>query len=367
MMQEFDELSARSLETADTALAHIAETEQLTDAENDRIAANVLGRIDLTPVQPAVKITHSKKRRTRLIGAIIAAVLTVGALGIGASGWLTYNQPLMQSYFGSIGDERLAALELPEPQTFSNGIVNATVEVSLRDSNIMRVLMTFESADETNPIDWDKLMERNARNQVNDELFYLNVNVLDENGEPVGTEENPITDICFGHGGGLCFEKNDGIASVEYQFNICDPEFDAEAFTVRFENQEQGSLDVTIPVTPCLETALFETAGGRQMTVSPIDFRTSVALSTSSLDESWRDLLLNRSDGTQSRGYLNSLSTISYSGPDEKWSYSESMIYEVTEGMEFVYKDPETYTGFVDISDVDSIEWNGETYIRISE
>lgn len=361
MMQEFDELSARSLETADTALAHIAETEQLTDAENDRIAANVLGRIDLTPVQPAVKITHSKKRRTRLIGAIIAAVLTVGALGIGASGWLTYNKPLMQSYFGSIGDERLAALELPEPQTFSNGIVNATVEVSLRDSNIMRVLMTFESADETKPINWKKLMNHD------DEPFVYNMKILDENGEPVGTEENPITDICFGHGGGLCFEKNDGIASVEYQFNICDPEFDAEAFTVRFENQEQGSLDVTIPVTPCLETALYETAGGRQMTVSPINFRTSVALLTSSLDESWRDLLLNRSDGTQSRGYLNSLSTISYSGPDAKWSYSESMIYEVTEGMEFVYKDPETYTGFVDISDVDSIEWNGETYIRISE
>ena len=68
MMTEFDEMSARELRIADADLAHIAETEQLTDPELDRITAKVLGRIDLTPLEPEITVRHSKKRRFRVVG-----------------------------------------------------------------------------------------------------------------------------------------------------------------------------------------------------------------------------------------------------------------------------------------------------------
>lgn len=365
MMHEFDEISAQALGIADSALAHIAETEQLTDEENARIAENVLRRINPAQTHPAPEIRHSKKRRIRIIGVIIAAVLTVGAIGIGVSGWLTYNQPLMQSFFGSLGDERLAELELPEPQTFSNGVVRATVEASLRDSNVMLVLMTFESADENHPLNWAKLMNEEALHH-GEPIFFYSMNILDENGEPVGTVENSAKDIIQSHAGLVaCDYKNGKTVSAEYRLNILNPDFDAETVSLRFENQGQGRLDVTVPVTPRLESAVFEAEDGKQMTVSPIWFRTSVGQHPFLAE--WHDLLLHRTDGTQTRGYLNSLGMQGYSGPEGKWSYSESMIYEVTEGMEFEYGKPETYNGFLDISDVDSIEWCERIYYRKSE
>lgn len=365
MITEFDEMSAQALGLADAALLHIAETEQLTDAENDRIAANVLSRVNLTNAQSAVKIQH-RKRRLRIVGALIAAAVTVGAIGLSVSGWLTYNKPLMQSFFGSLGDDRLAELELPEPQTFTNGIVNATVEASLRDSNVILVLMTFESADENNPIDWAKLMDEEARHH-GDSLFFYNSRILDENGEPVGSEDNPAEDMILSSCGVCQYENHYHTASVEYRLDILNPDFDAESITLRFKNQSQGRLDVTVPLTPRLESAVFEAEDGKQMTVSPIWFRTSVGQLIVPMDLPWQDLILNRTDGTQTRGYLTSLGNVGYSGPDDKWSFSESMIYEVTEGMEFEYDNPETYNGFIDISDVDSIEWCEQIYYRKSE
>ena len=78
MMTEFDEMTARELRIADADLAHIAETEQLTDPELDRITEKVLGRIDLTPLEPEITVRHSKKRRFRVVGALIAAVVAAG-------------------------------------------------------------------------------------------------------------------------------------------------------------------------------------------------------------------------------------------------------------------------------------------------
>ncbi len=366
MEKKFEELSVRALSLADAELARIAETETLDPEQNLRLTQRVLEKAGIQPeetVQNAKSVCCSKKR-IRLLGVLIAAVIAVFALGIGVSGWLTYNKPLMESYFGTIGDERLQELMLPDPQTFSNGIVKATVEASMRDSNIMLVLMTFESADENKPINWAKLMDHEARYH-DDNLFIYSPEILDENGEPVGTPENPAKDVLGSSGGVFRYENHNTVASAEFRLEIMNPDLDADAITLRFENQGQGSLDVTVPVTPPLESVVFEAENGKQMTLSPIWFRTSVAEFVTSFDDSWHNILLNRSDGTQTKGYLNHLGSRGYHGTDGKWSYSESMIYEVTEGMEFDRDKPETYNGFLDISNIESVEWHGMIYHRI--
>lgn len=373
MTHEFDEMSVRALGLANEELRHIAETEQLTDSENERITAMVLDRMNLTPKQPAVTVRHSKKRRLRIAGALIAAVLTVGALGLGVSGWLTYNKPLMQSYFGSVGDKHFAELALSEPQTFTNGIVNATVEASLRDNNMMMVLITFESADPEKPIYWTKLMnQRSERSDMQETpyapLFIYNWALLDENGEALGTMDNPYTDISVAGCGVVSRTDNDKTrTSVEYEINIHNLDFDAESISMRFSSAEQGILDVTVPVMPRLKSAVFENDAGKQITVSPVRFRTSVAQLILPQDDSWHNMILNRMDGTQTACYLPTLSTVASSGEDGKWSYNESMIHEITEGMEFEYDNPDSYNSFLEISDIASIEWCGETYVRVPE
>ena len=376
MMTEFDEMSARELRIADADLAHIAETEQLTDSELDRITAKVLGRIDLTPVQPEIAVRHSKKRRFRVIGALIAAVVAAGALGLGVSGWLNYNKPLMQGFFGSLGDERLAELNLPEPQTFTNGIVNARVEACVRDSVKMLVLITFEGADPEHPINWSKLMDENARktgdagDYIGDPLFIYSDQILDEDGEPTGIGDRPIKDIVGGGAGEVPSVKTKkGITCVEYEFQIVNPDFDPESIVLRFENAAQGRLDVTVPVTPRLESAYFENEAGERLIVSPIWFRREPACLIPMLNESWRDLLLNRSDGTQAKGFLSFIGTAGgyYVNGEKKLSHNDGRLYEVTDGMEFQYNDPDSYTGFVDVSDVESIEWLDEIYYRVEE
>ena len=376
MMTEFDEMSARELRIADADLAHIAETEQLTDSELDRITAKVLGRIDLTPLEPEIAVRHSKKRRFRVIGALIAAVVAAGALGLGVSGWLNYNKPLMQGFFGSLGDERLAELNLPEPQTFTNGIVNARVEACVRDSVKMLVLITFEGADPEHPINWSKLMDENARktgdagDYIGDPLFIYSDQILDEDGEPTGIGDRPIKDIVGGGAGEVPSVKTKkGITCVEYEFDIVNPDFDAESVVLRFENEAQGRLDVTVPVTPRLESAYFENEAGERLIVSPIWFRREPACLIPMLNESWRDLLLNRSDGTQAKGFLSFIGTAGgyYVNGEKKLSHNDGRLYEVTDGMEFQYNDPDSYTGFVDVSDVESIEWLDEIYYRVEE
>ena len=52
---------------------------------------------------------------------------------------------------------------------------------------------------------------------------------------------------------------------------------------------------------------------------------------------------------------------------EKKLSHNDGRLYEVTDGMEFQYNDPDSYTGFVDVSDVESIEWLDETYYRVEE
>lgn len=376
MMTEFDEMTARELRIADADLAHIAETEQLTDSELDRITEKVLGRIDLTPLEPEIAVRHSKKRRFRVVGALIAAVVAAGALGLGVSCWLNYNKPLMQGFFGSLGDERLAELNLPEPQTFTNGIVNARVEACVRDSVKMLVLITFEGADPEHPINWSKLMDENARktgdagDYIGDPLFIYSDQILDEDGEPTGIGDHPIKDIVGGGAGVVPSVKTKkGITSVEYEFDIVNPDFDAESVVLRFENEAQGRLDVTVPVTPRLESAYFENEAGERLIVSPIWFRREPACLIPMLNESWRDLLLNRSDGTQAKGFLSFIGTAGgyYVNGEKKLSHNDGRLYEVTDGMELQYDDPDSYTGFVDVSDVESIEWLDEIYYRVEE
>ena len=46
---------------------------------------------------------------------------------------------------------------------------------------------------------------------------------------------------------------------------------------------------------------------------------------------------------------------------------NDSRIYEVTDGMDFEYDDPDSCTGLIDVSNVESVEWLDDIYYRVAE
>lgn len=101
MEQRFDDLNMQAMALADNELTNIANTLILSDAENAHITALVLKKTGIS-ANTAKPIVH--KRRFGRFGIILAAaVLTIAAMGVTVSGYLRYNQPLVEHHFGVLG------------------------------------------------------------------------------------------------------------------------------------------------------------------------------------------------------------------------------------------------------------------------
>lgn len=92
--------------------------------------------------QPAVKVTH-KRRRTAL--TLIAAAAAVVCTTAGVSAAISRNTDLLTTWFGNGAEGSFAAL--PAPKAYENGQVRVTVETEFDDGISHLLLLSFSTPD----------------------------------------------------------------------------------------------------------------------------------------------------------------------------------------------------------------------------
>jgi hypothetical protein len=100
------------------------------------------GRFLTEAEQPAIRVTH---RRRRLVPALIAAAAAVVCMTAGVSASLSRNTDLLTKWFGKDAESSLSAL--PEPKVYENGQVRVTVETELDDGINHMLLVSIETPD----------------------------------------------------------------------------------------------------------------------------------------------------------------------------------------------------------------------------
>ena len=374
---KFDALNIQALALADDKLKQIAESASCTDAQNSRILQRTLEKANIpqTVHQPAAepkKPVQHKKRKLRLIAAAAAAIITVTAAALGVSGRLTYNKPLAEKNFGILGAARLEEMDLPEPVTYTNGKVNATVEAALCDGNCVLVLMTMEAVDPDTKIDWDK------------ELSFH------EKGMPVGgwyhiRRLNHGTEVYGNQCWLSCWFEINQNAPAESATLVCDIQheilsFDPERREVYDEipddlhedaanpilNQNTQGLEIEIPLTVNTPVRRLTAENGNTVFLSGFELFAEGynAFGESMKTENDNYIIAHRQDGTEQKICLSYRSS---HGGSSGGGSTRAPIYLPVEGKRYFADRPDSFIGFVDVSDVTAIEMEGMTYYLTAE
>lgn len=330
MEKRFDDLNMQAMAIADNELTNIANTLILSDAENAHITALVLEKTEISAntVKP---IVH--KRRFGRFGIILAAaVLTIAAMGVTVSGYLRYNQPLVEHHFGVLGNTCLSEMNLPDPVTYSNGVVDLNVEAVLCDGRYAIVLATIEASDE----------EQQIENILN----------IDDGSGSVGPNTqatyNIVDNQCWASWIIKIDQKNYG-EEIIFRFNDD---------IMPFEKGVKG-IEFPISVSKNVPVVTLKSERGYTMRLSAFQLYTD-------RPDAFGDCFfrLYRSNGTVTECVMPHIS--SYSGYSEQENThvhsTTAKVYEVVDGKEYHKDDPSTYNGFLDLSDVTYIEIEGENY-----
>lgn len=368
MEKQFDKLDVSALSTADAALMHIAETERLTAEETVRLIAKTVTKAQ--PALPkkaavtAVPDIRPKKRRLRVIGFLAAAVITASALGLSAAGNNRWHKYEMERYFGKDGEARLAAMELPEQETVRTDTMSVSADAFLWDGHRAVCLVTFDSADPDHPIDWLGMMHGDREN-----IFYYSMQLLDEEGQPLATAENPMTDDdpLWHTGSGAAWARSKGSITVEYSFLMTGP-MNTDRIVLRFTDDDGTALDVPVQVTPALPAVTMRSESGEELYLSAIGFTASALymdVTGGTDDDALFYLTLTDSTGGTRRAQAEKLGggTLPWGGG----TYTDGKLYEITEGMVYDIGKPESFSAFMDVSDVVEAEWMGETYTAVQQ
>lgn len=387
---KFDALNMQALALADDKLKQIAESASCTDAQNSRILQRTLEKANIpqTVHQPAAepkKPVQHKKRKLRLIAAAAAAIITVTAAALGVSGRLTYNKPLAEKNFGILGAARLEEMDLPEPVTYTNGLVNATVEAAISDGNNVLVLITMKAVDPETKIDWNRELFFSHEKGRPDMAF---LHAFPETSLEYGQEKSIHGDECW-ISILLNINKKEPADTFileigkQQELDLPDPELAAKYgnshdFSDLYEdpsligetdpvrNRYTGGLEIEIPLT--VNTPVYEMTSedggtvflsGFEMYSDALDFNELF------LGSNWNgEVKTYRTDGSEMMLYAPTATGRSSGGPDLAEGYLYAQLYQQLEGKKFNMRKPETFNGFVDITDVTSMELAGVTYYR---
>ena len=355
MEQRFEQLNMQAMTLADAELCHIAETEQLDDAQKRRITAMALQKAGIA--QNTQKPIRQKRRITRLGVSILAAALTTAALGIGVSGYLRYNKPLAEANFGVLGARRLEEIMEPEPEIYTNGVIDLTVEATIYDGKSALVLATMRVVDPNMEIEWEYEIYPNE---------WMKADAESESGYCYGmttarqltTRHQVFDDVCW----------------VTWEFYVPDPgaaqsmqlEFYPSSTTVPKRNlfgvledhevatnTASDGLQFTVPLIQNTELLTLQSDSGDRLYLSGFRLygESMNSISGDSFTIDWKD-----GDRAECR-----IETIHYSEYDS-WSIGSAPIYQTIEGKRFSWVDPTTFNGFVDVTDIEYIECNGRRY-----
>lgn len=361
MTERFENLDAAALHLADDTLSHIAETASVPQETADRIAAKTMEKAGFASAEKKSVIRHRK--RPKRFAALIAAAVSVAAMTVGVGGYLRYNKRAMEKNFGVLGTATLEDLHLAEPQTFTNGTVNATVEAVLCDGSHAFVLTTFKAADPAQEVDWDR------------DLYYFY-----EKGHPDCSYATAFPDDCMiqkyddeawvtwgielpeesaGDTLTLCFAKHKTDFPTKEQIRAAklagenvndfysDPKFVGCDFP--FYDELTDGLEIDIPLTVNIPVITLRSDYGAEIRMSGFEM---VSAKGRIDGVTGGDMTITRQDGSTAEGWI-------------KQSFDETARYiEKIDGVRYRYDKPDSYIGFTDVSDITAVEFGGAVYSR---
>ena len=387
LQEQFDGLNVRALSLADDVLKQIAESASCTGVQTCRVLQKTLQKAEIPQTKPMPEPERKKpvlrgKRKLRIIAAAAAAAVTAAAGAFGVSGRLRYNQPLAEANFGVLGAARLEEMDLPEPVTYTNGLVNATVEAALSDGNNVLVLMTLEAVAPETKIDWSKeLYFAHEKGRPESSFLHAYPETYLESGQEKAIHDDECWISLF-----LKINQNEPADSFileigeQRELDLPDPE-SVEKYgnspelyedpsligeTDPVRNRYTGGLEIEIPLTvntPVLEMKAEDGVtvflSGFEMYSEELDFNAVL------LEATWNgEVKACRTDGTEMMLYAPTATGRSSGGPDYEQRYLYAQLYQVPEGKKFRFKKPETFNGLFDITDVTSMEFAGVTFYR---
>jgi|GEM_PF-1971339 len=375
MTEQFDRMDVQAMQLADATLSHIAETEQLSEMQTARITARSLEKAGLA--QPEQKSVIRHKKRTKLIGAMIAAVLAVTVLAAGVSGYQRYNKRLMEKRFGVLGTTRLESLEIAEPVTYTNGIVNATVEAVLCDGYNALVLATFEAVDPEPDVDWDiqiySMHEKGCPDDSFRSAFPMSETRQEFDGQCWVTWQIALTKHHAGDTMTMVFAKSAAELPTEEEIeayrksgeNISDLYADPTLIGKEFVclGEMTDGLEIEIPLTVNIPVLTLRSDSGDTLRMSGFEL---IADSEAQLITEGGRITLYRGDGNTATAWLP---RVKGGSPvtDTDSTMPSAQLIEMIDGVKYSGKNPETYIGFSDISDITAVEIAGVTYTRTDE
>lgn len=378
MTQKFDDLHAAALARADAELTHIAQTEQLSDEQFARITARALEKAGFptrtTTAAAAVQPVIRHRKRTKLLGALIAAALSVTVLAVGVGGYLRYNKALLEDRFGVLGTAKLEDLNVPQPVTFTNGTVNATVEAVLSDGNRAMALITYTLADPAQEINWDLQLYQTAdpadtgfisaeSHVVGDKgktcLQTLMLNLTPNTVHDAFTLQYAKTETGFPSAEDIKAAKKEGMRAEDL--------YESPAFVgshAPYFNELTDGLQITLPLVQNIPVLTLCAENGNTVKLSGYElFSEDENLSAVPWGRETGILKLTRSDGsTAETALLWGHSSRDAEGAD----YSQIYYAELIDGVKYNSDKPNTYIGFADVMNVTEIEYNGTVYTRVS-
>ncbi len=374
---KFDALNMQALALADDELKQIAESASCTDAQNSRILqrtlekANIPQTVYLPEPEPKKPVLRNK-RKFRAIAAAAAAVITVTAAALGVSGRLTYNKPLAEKNFGILGAARLEEMDLPEPVTYTNGTVNATVEAALCDGNCVLVLMTMEAVDPDMEIDWDRELYKwqeaecepgqfvsvsieSCQNQKVRDQCWVSMLLRIRPTAPSDTMTLTLQrqELNLPDPERIKQWKGD---PMEVYCLYEDPSMVGETDPVR--NRCTDGLEIEIPLTVNTPVLKLTAEDGNQVYLSGFAIYSNIGSGTFLSDH----YTAYRKDGTAMT--LSTPGAFNRSSLENGviWGYSYAKLYQEIGEDGYRYGKPETYNGLFDISDVTRLEFDNTVY-----
>ena len=360
MTERFDELDSSALNMADASLAHIAETAVISQNTAERIAARTMEKLGFSLPKTKSVIRHTK--RPKRIAALVAAAVSAAALAIGVGGYLRFNQRVMEKNFGVLGTAKLADMQLAEPKTFTNGVVNATLEAVLCDGVNAYALTTFKTVDPAQKADWPFQLYNyrekgcpeyewksayptsTAKQEFDDEAWVTWKIRLPE--EPAGDTltvvfEKTETD----------FPSDEDIKAAKREGILMEDIYECKEFIgshVPYFDDLTDGLEIEIPLTVNIPVITLRSSIGDELKVSGFEMISSAH--SSSLLRDGEEFRIIRKDGTSANGWIQY-------GYDYIWQYIEKI-----DGVNYRFDDPATYIGFVDVTDIAALEFGSGTY-----
>ena len=365
MIKRFEDLSAEALGTLDEELGHIAETEQLSAEQSTRIASRAMEKAGFaertTTAAAAVRPAIVHRKRTKLLGALIAAALSLTVLAVGVGGYLRYNKKSLEKTFGVLGTARLEEMNLAEPQRFTNGTVNATVDAVLCDGTRAIVLTTYSAADPAQKIDWD--YQLHGYHEIGQEADTFRTAFPSTDRKQMIDGDCLVTtliDIPAESAGGkltIVYEKTETNFPSEEEIRNAgaakrdlyeSPEF-VGSHVPYFCDLTDG-LEIEIPLETNIPVLNMSSAGGDTLQLSGFEM---IGECQSQLMADQGYFTIHYKDGNQARAWIPV-------AMENKGQYRVQI-----DGVKMKYDDPSTYIGFIDVSDVSAVEFAGTMYTRV--